>query len=83
MDQFPVGTEVDVRSRADLGWHPGVVVESDSRCWRVQLDAPNPTADEWSGVSRRYGASEPVLFAIIMCQVDFLVPDELIKLRGA
>ena len=82
-DLFPAGSLVCVRATEALPWRDGVSqgLTPDGLCYSVDLDAPLPTADEWSGVSRRYGGGEPVLNVSVYTQVDFVVPDQLIKAR--
>jgi hypothetical protein len=58
------GDLVDVRSGVPT-WRPGVVSLVDDEKIVVDLDSPYPTADQWSGVTRRYGGSEPVAVATI------------------
>ena len=56
---YAPGDLVDVRSAAPT-WHSGVVSLVDDSRIVVDLDAPLPTGDEWSGKELPYGGSEPV-----------------------
>lgn len=80
---FPPGTLVSVRAGEALPWRDGVSQGLDSTGQRyvVDLDAPYPTADEWSGTARRYGGSDPVERVLVNTQVDPLIPAQLIKAR--
>lgn len=64
LSDYQPGDLVDVRSSIPT-WYPGVVSFVDETKIVVDLDAPHPTADEWSGVTRSYGGSEPVIQATI------------------
>lgn len=59
MSQYQPGDPVNVRSGTQQR-RPGVVALADADKIIVDLDAPWPTADQWSGVTRRYGGSDPV-----------------------
>ena len=78
---FPDETLVDVRADPALAWRPGQVGSQDDACWFVDLDTPYPTADEWSGVTRNYGGSEPVTKTAIWKQTEKLTPGDFIRER--
>lgn len=81
MSDYAPGDLVDVRARDDLPWRPGTVTSADPTCLHVTLDAPLPTADQWSGAARRYGGTLPVSVVTVKCQVEQLVPGQLIQPR--
>lgn len=56
---YQPGDLVDVRSAVPT-WRPGTVTEVDANRIIVELDAPYPTGNEWSGTTMRYGGDEPV-----------------------
>lgn len=64
LNNYQPGDPVDVRSSVPT-WYPGVVSLVDDARIVVDLDAPHPTSDQWSGVTRRYGGTDPVLQATI------------------
>jgi len=80
---FPAGALVSVRATDALAWRDGVSqgLTPNGQCYVVDLGAPLPTGDEWSGVTRRYGGGDLVSQVCIHTQVDFLVPAQLIKAR--
>ncbi len=64
IQQYNPGDPVSVRSGAPTWW-PGVVAAVDDVKIVVDLEAPLPTGDQWSGQTLRYGGSEPVSQTII------------------
>lgn len=60
MADYNPGDPVDVRATVEGGWFPGVVASVDPRFWRVTLDDPKPTQDQWAGTAARYGGNQPV-----------------------
>jgi hypothetical protein len=53
------GSPVYVRSAAPTWW-PGTVQAETATTYIVNLSTPLPTANQWSGVDRRYGGDQPV-----------------------
>jgi hypothetical protein len=51
-------------------------------CYQVTLDTPI-TADDWSGLTRKYAGSETLTAVWVHYHTESLTPDEHIKAEGA
>lgn len=87
---WSVDDRVDVRAKAGMTWRPGTVrattcAAHEDNCYVVELDTPIP-ADDWSGMTRRYGGSEnvggPGREVHVWQHTEPLVPNELIRTEG-
>ena len=90
---FLVNDRVDVRADKAHAWRPGAVrhVPSEDHpscpngCYAVELDTP-VAADDWSGVTRRYGGSElvggPANNVFVFAHTEKLAADDHIRTEG-
>lgn len=80
LEQYEPGDRVDVRSAVPTWW-PGVVSMVDDAKIAVDLDAPYPTGNQWSGTTLRYGGNEPVLKVTIWKSSESVLPPEDAHIR--
>lgn len=78
---FPNGSRVEIRAAVTLPWRPGEVVDQDAFCWHVTLDTP-VTADDWAGVSRRYGPTDTLTSVAVFKATEDLLPGTQIRPEG-
>lgn len=79
-ENYQPGDLVDVRS-ARPRWWPGVVrwVSDSQIC--VELEAPQPTANEWTGSVLRYGGGSPIGTTLVSRASEVFQNEDLKHIR--
>jgi hypothetical protein len=74
IQQYSPGDPVYVRS-ASPTWWPGVVASVNPAQIAVNLNAPLPTGDQWSGQTLPYGGDTPVDKTIVWTASEVVLPE--------
>lgn len=82
MAQYSNGARVEIRAGSSRPWFPGEVVRQDHMQWEVDLDAVI-SADQWSGIARKYGGGDPIGLVAIFKATENVLPGSQIKPEGA